>query len=101
MFERVCGAGQSPTVAQAVYDLEIEKLREVTIQNALFYAVRSYSVTGDDDDDMKSFWVPGFPATSYFYRTIYAYTVRKKYAYLPKQRTRYFPNLQSYFNDYN
>lgn len=76
-FERICGAGQSRTVAQALYNLEIEKLRDVAMQNALFFTDRSYSVTDDDEDDMKSLWVLGFPAPSYFYRSIYAYTLRK------------------------
>lgn len=73
-------AGQSPTVASALYDLEIEKLRDATLQNAFFSTARNYSVTDDvddDDDDMKSFWILGLPAPSYFYWSIYSYTLRK------------------------
>lgn len=88
--------GRAPRVAQALYDLDIEKLGDVTMQNSLFFTARNYSVT--NDDDMKSFWTLGFPAPSYFYRSIFAYTLRKKYARLPKQRTRYFLNLQCHFN---
>lgn len=90
-FERICGAGQSPTVAQPLYDLEIEKLRDVTMQNTLFFTARSYSVTDDDDnddddgDDIKCFLVMGFPAPSYFYWSIYTSTLRKN---LPICRSR-------------
>lgn len=67
--------GRAPRVAQALYDLDIEKLGDVTMQNSLFFTARNYSVT--NDDDMKSFWTLGFPAPSYFYRSIFAYTLRK------------------------
>lgn len=56
--------GRAPRVAQALYDLDIEKLGDVTMQNSLFFTARNYSVT--NDDDTKSFWTLGFPAPSYF-----------------------------------